>query len=74
MAPSTACLLLSLCQQVAPAGMEYFSRKKFVHHDLAARNILVTEEKTCKVHTYVYEHEMTALWQNHFSITYIPDQ
>ena len=29
--------------------MEYLARKAFVHRDLAVRNILVAEDKTCKV-------------------------
>ena len=44
--PST---LLTYCQQVA-YGLRYLSKKSFVHRDIAARNILITEDlKTCKV-------------------------
>jgi len=30
-------------------GMEYLSTKGFVHRDLASRNVLVSQQKTCKV-------------------------
>ena len=41
-------ILLRFCQQVA-SGMEYLSKKDFVHRDLASRNILVSGDLTCKV-------------------------
>ena len=41
--------LLSYCRQVA-AGLHYLSRKRFIHRDIAARNILISEDhETCKV-------------------------
>ncbi len=40
--------LLSYCRQVA-SGMAYLSNKAFVHRDIAARNILVSEDGMCKV-------------------------
>ena len=40
--------LLSYCRQVA-TGMSYLSNKLFIHGDLAARNILVSEDGACKV-------------------------
>ena len=40
--------LLRFCQQVA-SGMEYLSKKGFVHRDVAARNILVSGDHICKV-------------------------
>ena len=41
-------LLLSFCRQIA-SGIEYLSKKSFVHRDLAPRNILVAEGDMCKV-------------------------
>ena len=41
--------LLSYCRQIAE-GLEYLSRKLFVHKDLAARNILLSNDYVCKVH------------------------
>ena len=42
-------IVLSYCRQVA-TGMYYLSRKGFVHRDIAARNILLSEDRnTCKV-------------------------
>ena len=41
--------LLSYCRQVA-SGLLYLSKKGFVHRDIAARNILLSEDQeTCKV-------------------------
>ncbi len=40
--------LLSYCRQVA-SGMAYLSNKAFVHRDIAARNILVSDNEICKV-------------------------
>ena len=40
--------LLSYCRQIG-FGMDYLSRKAFVYRDLAARNILVAGDETCKV-------------------------
>ena len=41
-------LLLDFCRQISSA-LEYLSKKCYVHRDIAARNVLVTEEKICKV-------------------------
>ena len=41
-------VLLKFCQEIA-AGMVYLSGKHFIHRDLVARNILVSETATCKV-------------------------
>ena len=41
-------LLLSYTRQIAN-GMGYLSLKKYVHWDLAARNVLVSDEGICKV-------------------------
>ena len=46
--PKLPMMLLKFCQEVA-AGMVYLSGKQFVHRDLTARNILVSESATCKV-------------------------
>ncbi len=43
-----ACTLLNYCRQVA-SGMAYLSNKAFVHRDIAARNILVSDNEICKV-------------------------
>ena len=48
--PDTPKLLLSFSQQVA-LGMQYLASKGFVHKDLAARNVFVTNNDTCKVIT-----------------------
>ncbi len=40
--------LLNFCCQIA-SGMVYLSSKGFVHGDLAARNILLSDGKICKV-------------------------
>lgn len=40
--------LLSYCRQIA-SGMVYISNKGLIHNDLAARNILVTDDQICKV-------------------------
>ena len=42
--------LLSYSRQVA-FGLMYLSFKKYVHRDIAARNILVNDEGICKVHS-----------------------
>lgn len=39
---------LKMCQQVA-LGMEYLSGYKFIHKDLAARNVLLTSRMDLKV-------------------------
>ena len=41
-------LLLKFCQDIA-AGMAYLSGKQFIHRDLAAKNILVSNSVTSKV-------------------------
>ena len=46
--PKLPQVLLKFCQEIA-AGMAYLSGKQFVHRDIAARNILVSDKLTCKV-------------------------
>ena len=41
-------LLLKFCQQIA-SGMSYHASKSFVHRNLAARNILVSQDNICTV-------------------------
>ena len=43
-------MLLSYSRQVAN-GLMYLANKKYVHRDIAARNILVNDEGICKVRT-----------------------
>ena len=40
--------LLKFCRQVAE-GLSYLAGKSFVHRDIAARNILLDKELSCKV-------------------------
>ena len=50
--------LLRFCSEVA-LGLEYLTKKNFVHRDIAARNILLTDNCTCKVkptHTHTHTH------------------
>lgn len=46
--PAVTDLLLKFSQQVG-LGMQYLSAKGFIHRDLASRNILVKNNKICKV-------------------------
>ena len=48
--------LLRFCTEVA-LGLEYLAKKSFVHRDIAARNILLTENYTCKVCPCIHEHD-----------------
>ena len=41
-------VLLRFYQEIA-AGMTYLRGKKFILRDLAARNVLVSKDATCKV-------------------------
>ena len=41
-------ILLSYSRQIA-SGMNYVAAKAFVHRDLVARNILISEQDICKV-------------------------
>lgn len=46
--------LLSYCRQIA-TGLYYLSRKGFVHRDIAARNILLSEDhEICKASNLCY--------------------
>ena len=45
-------MLLSYSRQVASA-MVYLSGKGYVHCDLAARNILLSEDRVCKVSSLI---------------------
>ena len=47
-APIEDSVLLGYCIGIA-AGMQYLSGKKFVHRDLASRNVLVDSRKQPKV-------------------------
>ena len=47
-APDIGHELLSFCRQIA-AGLDYLSKKYFVHRDLATRNILLSDDYVCKV-------------------------
>ena len=47
-APDIGHELLSFCRQIA-AGLDYLSKKHFVHRDLATRNILLSYDYVCKV-------------------------
>ena len=40
--------LLKFCQEIADA-MDYLSKKGFIHRDLVARNILLSEQYIAKV-------------------------
>ena len=40
--------LLRFCTEVA-LGLEYLAKKSFIHRDIAARNILLADNCTCKV-------------------------
>ena len=40
--------LISMCSQIA-GGMAHLESQNYVHHDLAAKNILVTDDLICKV-------------------------
>ena len=46
--PDLQCRLLRFCSEIA-LGLEFLASKDFVHRDIAARNILLTEDYTCKV-------------------------
>ena len=55
--------LLSYCRQII-SGLSYLAKKGFVHRDIAARNILLSEDhETCKVwthtHTRTHAHMLT---------------
>ena len=45
-------LLLKFARDIA-AGMNYLANKGFVHRDLTARNVLLTEQDICKVILHV---------------------
>jgi len=45
--------LLSYCRQIV-TGLEYLSKKLFVHKDLAAKNILLSDNYIFKVILKVY--------------------
>ncbi|XP_062503614.1 class II receptor tyrosine kinase-like isoform X2 [Corticium candelabrum] len=50
--------LLKMCRDIAN-GMEYLSRKSFVHRDVAARNILLSKDLTCKIADFGLARELS---------------
>ncbi|XP_019851384.1 PREDICTED: uncharacterized protein LOC109581572 isoform X2 [Amphimedon queenslandica] len=65
--PHAPYLLLSYCRQIC-LGMQYLSRKGFVHKSLAARNILVSSENICKIN-FSFEDENYSYMSQRGTIT-----
>lgn len=57
--------LTFMAYQIAK-GMAYLAEKKFLHKDLAARNILLTENFACKISDFGLADEAKLSGQNYF--------